>query len=130
MIYFLICILAVYFNVFKDVNAFTGGDNFHLWKDIEYFTLSLTYFPIMWKSNKIYNDFDRLILFCKLLLIYLLIRFMIFDYAYGFFAHDDFDYLGNSLYDTIIGLFPVWLIAVVKSVGFIYSAILSYKIFK
>jgi hypothetical protein len=66
----------------------------------------------------------------KLFIIYILIRYFIFDYAYGFFAHGNWDYLGNSFYDTIIGYLPVWLIAIAKSAGFIYSGYLTYLTFK
>lgn len=129
MIYFLICILAVYFNVFQNVNAFTGGLNYHLWQSLTILMHLLMFLPVMNLNYYIRNKLKYKTLF-MLILIYVLVRFLIFDYAYGFFAHGDFDYLGNSIYDTIIGFFPVWLVASIKSIGFIYSVILSYKIFK
>jgi hypothetical protein len=138
MIYFILCILAVYFDVFANVNAFTGGMNYHLWHSLMLLMHFLMFIPVMKLGIKIKNYMGTQLLYyeliiiylLKLLFIYILIRFFIFDYAYGFFSHGNWDYLGNSLYDTIIGAFPVWSIAIVKSIGFIFSGYLTYLTFK
>lgn len=62
------------------------------------------FWPVMNLNYYIRNKLRFKTLF-MLILIYVLVRFLIFDYAYGFFTHGDWDYLGNSIYDTIIGFF-------------------------